>query len=160
MRVAARNQFMSDIARIVSRATAEPGERYGEHNRIAHCAIESGGAFFDFTDDHVRPIKRTRKGRVRPSSAGQMVMRCSSNDVLGSRWKTDRENVDVGEGARVTIDRSLDHRVLDNCEVAVQMEIGLHERDARIHGSLNSFDLRESVARATNVRRLDVIARR
>jgi hypothetical protein len=135
MRVTARNQFMCDIARIVSRATAESGERYGEHNGIAHCAIEPSGAFFDFTDDHVRPVKRTRKGRVWPFTEGQMVMRCSSNDVLGGRWKTDRQNVDVGEGARVTIARSLDHRILDDSEVAVQVKICLHQRDARVHGS-------------------------
>ena len=56
----------------------------------------------------------------------------SANDVVPGTRKAERENVQVGDGARL-VAIGLQHRVLCNGEVPVHVKVSLDEGNARIH---------------------------
>jgi len=52
-------------------------------------------------------------------------------------WKSKGQNVDVGDGAHAAAASGRDNRIFGGCEVAVELEISLNERDGVIHSRMS-----------------------
>jgi len=118
-------QVLCDVGGVVGRTAAKPCQRDSEHYRVAHRMVEASCAFFHFADDHVRPIGWTRKRWIWVSTS-EMLVSSATNDVVGRRGESHGEDVNVGQRSGVTMPRSFNHRVLDDGEVAVQLQVRLN----------------------------------
>jgi hypothetical protein len=117
-------------------AAAEPLERNRKHHRIAHRRIEARSALFDFANDHVCAIVERSKHRISNQRfVATYVSPLTSNELMTCAGEPDRQDVEIGYGSRLVAAVRLKHGVLGNCEVAVDVKVGLHERDGGIHGN-------------------------
>jgi hypothetical protein len=127
---------------VLLRTAAEARERDFEDDWIPHRGVQARGTLLDLSHNHVWPISRTAKKRIgRERSTSERVVPTPANDVVTGTGEPECQNVEIRDRPRVLAAERLQHRILGNSEVPVDVKVRLHEGDRGIHSRLH-YDAR------------------
>ena len=152
-RVTARRRSMSpgqQLSRknrgVLLRTAAEAGERNFEDDRVPHRSVQARGTLLDLSHNHVRPISRTAKSRIGGErSTSERAVPTPPDHVVTGSGEPKRQNVEIRDRPRVVAAERLQHWILGNREVPVDVKVRLHEGDRGIHCRLH-YDARGAAA--------------
>jgi len=123
-------QLPCQVPYVLGRAAAKTRQRDFEHHGIAHGGVEARGAFLDLPDNHVRPIRRAKKDRIwyeRP--AAERATPAAANDIVAGSCEAECKDIEISHRPGMVASVCLEHRILGNGEVPVDVEVCLHECD-------------------------------
>ncbi len=153
--VALRQERSGQLGRVLGVAAAESRQCNLQHVGVSCGGIEPSRAFFDLADDHVWAIGGTAERRIGlEGSRTHWWMRAATNHFMASAAEPYGEHIQVGDRARRTSARGLQHRVLDDREVSVDVQVGANERDGGVNGN-PPLQRRISATRAPSVIKSD-----
>jgi hypothetical protein len=127
------NQLPGDVTHIGGCTAAKSSKCNLEYFGVSHRRVEPRRASLDLSNDHVWPIRGAAQNWISGHVVSERFSVSATNDMVAGSRKTEREYVEVGDGASMIAPMSLQDRVLRDSEVAVHMEVRLNERDSSIH---------------------------
>ena len=141
-RVSPGQQLSRKNRGVLLRTAAEAGERNFEDDRIPHRGVQARGTLLDLSHNHVRPISRTSENRIGcERSTSERAVPTPANDVVTGTGEPECQNVEIRDRPHVLAAERLQHRILGNSEVPVDVKVRLHEGNRSIHSGLH-YDAR------------------
>ena len=133
-------QKLMDHAIAFFAGVAEPADDYFEDFWIADGGIDADAPLFDLADDHVDGVVRDAEAGIGLADV-ETLRRTPASRLRHGRaaGKAKGQNVDVSDGAHAAAPGGRDNRILGGCEIAVQLKVGLHQRNGMIHGKSMQF---------------------